>query len=73
MNTRYFICNNINYVTDDIIVENLPQTLTFAVEDYNFNPDDDLADLISNETSYLVDSFNYIETDMNGHPFITKH
>jgi len=47
----------IEYATDGEDVE-LPSSLLFEVDD-DFNPDDELADLISDHTGWLVQSLKY--------------
>jgi hypothetical protein len=49
---------NIVYDTDGLKIR-LPKTLTFKVDDPDFQPEYDLADLISDKTGWCVIAFNY--------------
>ena len=51
---------DINYDTDGHKVK-LPQELFFDVDDPDFDPSYDLADKISNETGWCVNSFQFEE------------
>ncbi len=45
---------NIKYDTDGRRVSNLPKEITFEINDPNFDPENDIADLISDETGYCI-------------------
>jgi len=49
----------IEYDTDGEEVHGLPKVLHFNIEDPDFNPENDLADLISDHTGWCVFSFKY--------------
>ena len=56
---RYRACD-IVYDTDGHDVKGLPKELEFDVEP-GFDPDEGLADLVSERTGWLVTSLNYFE------------
>lgn len=49
---------NIIYDTDGRRVK-LPKEIIFTEVDSDINPDDDLADMISDKTGYCVESFRF--------------